>query len=121
MLVALGCASDAAMLQRAFLGVPAALSGNQLSTTRGHDRAAAEIRVERARLERGHGDDADLTILQFDLVNGAPKAVTDLVLAVTVADGAAPADADDSRRILVGPLTIRSALVLEPGMSVGYE
>src|SRR5215204_3981336 len=112
MLVGFGCASDMAMLQRTFLEAPTP-SGDQPSTTREHDRAAVEVRVERARLERGHDDDADLTVLQFDLVNGAPKAVTDLVLAVTVADGAAPADADDSRRILVGPLTIRSALVLE--------
>jgi hypothetical protein len=82
---------------------------------------SSRLRVSNARLLRADDAAPDVVVLTFDLWNEATGAVTDLVLALGVQETATLPDGAKSHRLVVGPVALRSAAVLEPGASASYE
>jgi hypothetical protein len=84
------------------------------------DATARLLKVGNVRLEAPvHAEVLPSTLLKFDVFNGAPTPLTDLVLEISVLEK--PALTELSGRALVRPFQIRGNIVLQAGYTVNFE
>ena len=61
------------------------------------------------------------TILKFDVFNDSPSRLTDVVMNVSFVEKQLPERFTTPARVLVGPVTIRVAEILQAGYTLRYE
>jgi hypothetical protein len=80
------------------------------------------LRVAHVRLEPAPAmKTLPFSVLKFDLFNVSSNRLTDVVLEISIVEKPDPDQVLGSRRVLVGPFTVRGSVVLESGYSINYE
>ena len=81
----------------------------------------SSLRVEHVRLEPAPPTNrVPATALKFDLSNISSNRLTDVLLEIVIVEKSVPDNAVVSRRVLVGPFTVRADVVLESGYTMNY-